>query len=151
MAKEEESEALVKAPAGGLSLQIEGEIITSLDMKQEGNRLLYLDAVNGERIKVADRIGETFAIADYMASPWEGVDDETGEVVKSVALTLFTDAGEVLACVSGGAWRSFKALAFAFGPPPWKPARPLVVRQRQIGDKKRTFYFDIVRTQKKGK
>lgn len=127
---------LTFSPSGGFA--------TSLDLKSERGKELYVIAMNGSPDRLADIIGTTIDVTDAIAHQVVLAPKEDGEIVTAVRLVVFDADGEAWQCVSQGAFESLRRLTILYGPLPWPKGVPLTVSQKSIG-KKRMFYFDIPR------
>lgn len=91
----------------------------------EGYELTFRAALGKDK-RLVDAVGQEIAVRYWMASPWDGVDEDTGEELTGVRVALVDDAGQVWVSYSVGVRRSLLLLTGKYGLKPWEP--PVLVK-----------------------
>lgn len=90
------------------------------------------NAVNSPEKRISDCIGETIHLKDIVAHPIQIVDDETGEVLKTMRMVLVDKNGVGYEAVSTGLVNAVQRILQIFGQPEtWE--KPIPVKAVQKG------------------
>ncbi len=99
------------------------------DGSRESKVAIY-NAMNDVDAKISDFVGETLEIVDVIAHSIDMLDEQTGEVIKSVRTVLVGKDGTNYQAVSGGVVSSLQKIFNIVGYPSWKD-NPIKVIPRE--------------------
>lgn len=108
------------SPGGGSGF------LTTIDMTTDEDFALASRAALTKDARLIDQVGQELEIVHWLASPYDGVDEDTGEQVSGVRIAVITPEGKVYVTYAGGVKRSLILLAGRYGLKPWVP--PVRVR-----------------------
>lgn len=115
---------------------------TTLPSETKEQRAWILSIVECDARVGADMIGQEMYIGDFVIHPVEKHDPETGESTILRRLVLIQPDGPPISFASDGVLRSINRLVYVEGtPPPWEPPIKVVLKQRNISNGRRMFYF----------
>lgn len=128
-------------PADGLNqFGPQGQrMATSLDLKKQENRKLVLKCLQDCDKRLTEEVGEAIRVTDYFIHDVEIRNEKSGEVVIVPRMVLIDKAGKTHECVSETLGSSLRAVAFAYGAPPWPDGLNLVPKMKRKGE--RNIYF----------
>lgn len=113
---------------------------TSLDLTTEEGRCALLNALNAPDL-VFDGDGKVeIAVAHYVAHPASRVDEVTAEVSEYSRLVLIDQDGHRYSTSSPVVAHRLAQCLRLFGPGPWRPPLPCVVRQVRSRKTGRTYH-----------
>lgn len=108
----------------------------------EGRLALYRATLPG--VKAANwPDGKVWLTEHIVMTPADKQNDETGEIESWTRTVLISPDQSRLVFGSGGVAQSIMDLARIFGPPPWKPALPLLVLKLELDGGKRMYKLDV--------
>lgn len=108
------------SPGGGQGF------LTTIDMLSDEGFMLANRAALTKDARLIDHVNQEIEIVHWLASPYDGIDEDTGEQVQSVRIAIIDPAGKVYVTYAGGVRRSLVLLAGRYGLKPWEP--PVRVR-----------------------
>lgn len=119
-------------------------VYTTLPQDTPQLRAWILSLIECECTAGADMIGCDMYIGDFVVHPVEKHDPETGEVTILRRLVLVQPDGPPISFASDGVLKSINRLVYVMGrEPPWEPPVKVRLRQRNIGNGRRMFYFEL--------
>jgi hypothetical protein len=121
-------------------------VYTTLPQATPEERAWVLSCIECECRAGADLIGQEMWIGDFVIHPVEKHDPETGEVTILRRLVLIQPDGPPISFASDGVLKSINRLVYVIGQePPWEPPLKVKLKQRNIGNGRRMFYFEKVK------
>jgi hypothetical protein len=114
---------------------------STMPTDDEGKAALF-NMVMGQLPKLSSMMNIPINVTDIVRQQVELTNQSTGEVQPGVRTIVITDDGKAYSCVSKGISKSLGMLWYGYGPPPWKPARTVTLKQADLADGKRMFYFE---------
>lgn len=117
-------------------------ISTSLNLDDVKQRRKMVSALQDCDYRLTEKIGEQIKVCDYVIHDVEIKGRTDGELIPACRLILVDDKGKTWETVGVTLVRSFQRIAFAEGPPPYKPPLSLWVRTKKKGEIS-IYWFDL--------
>jgi hypothetical protein len=95
--------------------------LTTIPISQSKGFALANRASVAKDRRIVDEVNMVIAIRDFFLSPYDGVDEDTGEPVSGVRIALIDSEGLVHVTYSAGIRRSLLLLMSRFGSRTWDP------------------------------
>lgn len=115
---------------------------TTLPTVTEADKSYLLRALQSSDRRGEDVIGKEFTLEHLICQEVDMEDPDTGETQRAIRSVLIAHDKERIAFVSTGIFRSLKAIAQIFGPPPWLP--PLRVAVTQQRTRRKFLLYQLV-------
>ena len=111
---------------------------TSIDKTTEEGQFTLLNALSDSE-QIADHLGETLMLKDYIAQIVEYEDTATGELMEGIRIIIVDDKGVGYSALSTGFYRSMMNILNVKGSPrSW--AKPLPIRVDEVKGKRGKYY-----------
>ena len=111
---------------------------TSIDRSTDEGQFTLLNALSDAE-QVADHLGETLTLKDYIAQIVEYEDTATGEVMEGIRIIIVDDKGVAYSALSTGFYRSMMNILNVKGNPnTWD--KPLPIRVDEVKGKRGKYY-----------
>lgn len=125
-----------------------GMVYSSLPVERRDE---FLVALQSDATPVREMAGRIIEAEHIIAHRIEMIDTETGELIEADRIVLMTPAGDMFGCVSSGIRRSIQLLMATYGMPPWSPAIPLAMVEKQTRKGRRMYQLLPASAVAKGK
>lgn len=122
------------APIGA----IECSISTSLSVQSKEDRDTLANALTGEDDKLANMVGKTLAVRDYVVHSVTMLDNASGEYTQGTRIVLIDPKGKRYSCVSMGVMQALRTFIGIYGVAPWDPPLRVCVTE---GKSRQGFRF----------
>ena len=91
-----------------------------VDDGSRASKVKIYNAIQNSDGPLADLVGQTISVVDVVAHPIELVDEETGEVTRTIRCVFITKDGKCHDCVSSGIVQALNKIFNIIGVPSWK-------------------------------
>lgn len=155
MEKEGEGGAMVPAKAPQSASQTElilkemglggisSLVLTSLDQSAKEGRILLFKLLNQSLPHLDDVVNQTIAVTDYLVTPVELVNEESGELKRVPLIRMIDAKGEGWQTTAPAVLKALLQYNHHIRQAPWKPAARFVVRQHKSGNMRKYFALEL--------
>lgn len=124
-------------------------IYCSMKADTTEDKVKIFNAMNNPDKKLSECINEVLAIKDvYLEKTLISVKDDagnaTGEVNEAIRVVLIDENGVSYQSLASGVIQAVSRLVMLFGKPTWEDPIKIKVLQKSVGQKNRTFTFELV-------
>jgi len=118
--------------------------ICNFDIQSPSGMRRFMSAAGDTQLAASDTDGEVFRLKWWMAEPASFRNDETGDIVTGVRVTLWDDAERRLTAASWVIARYLDRIVKAMGPGPYDPPIGLLFENKVRRDGKRSYLVEMV-------
>ena len=111
------------------------------DSREEKTRL-YKAKSNPDK-RLSECINQKIYAKDLYMEVVNLTNKETGEIEQCPRVVLIDKDGISYTSVSFGIYNALKSLCAVYGMPTWEDPIPLIVKQRQVGENKKSLTLDV--------
>ncbi len=118
--------------------------LQNFDPKTPEGMRRFLSAAGDSKLLASELKGEVFELVYWLAEPASFRNEETGEIVTGVRVTMWDKNERRLTCASWAVARYLDRLIRAMGPGPYDPPVGLSIENDIRRDSKRTYVIEMV-------
>lgn len=111
------------------------------DSREEKTRLFKAKSNPDKRL--SECINQKIYAKDLYMEVVNLTNKETGEIEQCPRVVLIDKDGVSYTSVSFGIYNALKSLCAVYGMPTWEEPIPLIVKQRQVGENKKSLTLDV--------
>lgn len=138
-------------PDGWLPNRGPSGYVTKIDQSGADGKALVFRLMTETGRKPEDVLNMPIRVTNYLLSPAQFVDKESGEDVATVVTRLVLDDGAWVETHSVGVLKTLGLLVSQFGDPPWPKGVGVTLRRKPLRDGRSWIVIELTPEPKKGK